>query len=195
MTTALDVAQHVYNRLGWVDAWKLEKLTYFAQAWHLAWDGRPLFDDEFEAWQDGPVVRKLHRINKYDRPNAAGDPYSTVLPGADTSTLSEQSMQIVDAVLKFYGEIDTQDLIEMTHNDSPWLNARGDVGRHAQSNEALSITDMRRCYTVKAISGEPNIPAPPAAQPAVVSGGELYQAAVDFEIERWSETLALLAER
>ena len=26
MATAVDVAQVIYNKLGWVDAWKLEKL-------------------------------------------------------------------------------------------------------------------------------------------------------------------------
>ena len=37
MATAVDVAQVIYNKLGWVDAWKLEKLTYYCQAWSLGW--------------------------------------------------------------------------------------------------------------------------------------------------------------
>ena len=39
---------------------KLQKLIYYAQAWFLAFFARPLFHDSFEAWQHGPVVRKLY---------------------------------------------------------------------------------------------------------------------------------------
>lgn len=38
---------------------KLEKLTYYCQAWSLAWDDVPLFDEEFEAWANGPVCPQL----------------------------------------------------------------------------------------------------------------------------------------
>ncbi len=194
MVTALDVAGFVYKRMGWVDAWKLEKLTYFAQAWHLAWDGRALFKDDFEAWQDGPVVPKVHRVNKYDRPREFGI-YGTVLPGANPEALSAESQRIVEAVLEFYGSMETQDLIELTHMHSPWIKARGELGKHAMSSETLSIAEMRRCYTAKAMTGGDDVPPPPSLAPVPVAGGDLYQSAVDSEIERWSDTLALLAER
>ncbi|HUZ03805.1 MAG TPA: type II toxin-antitoxin system antitoxin SocA domain-containing protein, partial [Acidobacteriaceae bacterium] len=35
---------------------KLQKLLYYAQAWHLALYGSPLFSDSIEAWVHGPVV-------------------------------------------------------------------------------------------------------------------------------------------
>ena len=35
---------------------KLHKLLYYAQGWHLARTGRPLFPEAVEAWTDGPVV-------------------------------------------------------------------------------------------------------------------------------------------
>lgn len=45
MATAVDVAQVIYNKLGWVDAWKLEKLMLGSwrslriTAKHGAWAG------------------------------------------------------------------------------------------------------------------------------------------------------------
>ena len=40
---------------------KLQKLLYYAQAWHLAFFGAPLFDEDFEAWVHGPVVPRVFR--------------------------------------------------------------------------------------------------------------------------------------
>ncbi|MBQ1164076.1 DUF4065 domain-containing protein, partial [Streptomyces sp. A73] len=39
---------------------KLQKLCYFAYGYHLAWEGRPLFREPFEAWANGPVVYDLY---------------------------------------------------------------------------------------------------------------------------------------
>ena len=44
---------------GQMTAKKLEKLVYYAQAWHLARHQRPLFPETIEAWAQGPVVRHL----------------------------------------------------------------------------------------------------------------------------------------
>lgn len=194
MVNALDVGAYIYQRCGWVDAWSLEKLTYFVQAWHLAWDGRRLFDDEFEAWPAGPVVPKLHQVNKYDRP-AVGGIFGTELPGAKPQEIVGQSQLIVDAVLDFYSQHDRYTLIEMTHQDLPWKKARGDLNKHAKSNEVVTVSDMRRCYTSKMLNSDETVPAAPNLQPVSVSGGEPFQSAVDREIERWTQTLSLLAER
>lgn len=43
-----------------LDHMKLQKLVYYAHAWHLAIKGSPLFDDDIEAWPWGPVVRNLY---------------------------------------------------------------------------------------------------------------------------------------
>lgn len=41
---------------------KLQKLMYIAQGIHLALYDSPLFKEEIEAWQDGPVVPALRSI-------------------------------------------------------------------------------------------------------------------------------------
>ena len=30
----------------------------------MAWDDKPLFDEEFEAWANGPVCRELYNLHK-----------------------------------------------------------------------------------------------------------------------------------
>ncbi|MDX6750452.1 DUF4065 domain-containing protein [Geminicoccaceae bacterium 1502E] len=51
-----------------VDQMKLQKLLFYAHAWHLAIHNRPLFEEDFEAWPWGPVVRNVYyETKKYGR--------------------------------------------------------------------------------------------------------------------------------
>ena len=139
MATAVDVAQVIYNKLGWVDAWKLEKLTYYCQAWSLGWYGRPLVSNEFQAWKDGPVEPDLYRENKYQR----SEKTSTVLPGADVEAIGDEAEKIIDAVIAFYGDKTSDELIELTHSERPWIVARGQMGPEANANEPISQLEMK----------------------------------------------------
>ena len=47
-----------------MSTWKLQKLCYYAQAWSLAWTEKSLFDEDFEAWANGPVCRELFYAHK-----------------------------------------------------------------------------------------------------------------------------------
>lgn len=44
---------------------KLYKMLYYAQGWSLVKLGRPLFDDEIQAWDYGPVPQKAR--GNYDK--------------------------------------------------------------------------------------------------------------------------------
>jgi uncharacterized phage-associated protein len=64
MTTVLDIARYFlrqaqHERGETVSALKLQKLVYYAQAWHIVLQRQPLFPEAIEAWQRGPVVRSL----------------------------------------------------------------------------------------------------------------------------------------
>lgn len=185
--TALDVGEYVYRSKGWVDAMRLEKLVFFAQAWSLAWDGHALFDDEVEAWPDGPVVRELYRCNKYDRPG----PYSNHLPGSDLSRLSTRQTAIIDAVLQYYGNWSAEQLSEASHTPV-WQHARGNQpGRHS-NGDVMPPAEIRRWYTRVSISDK-TAPTPPSAGVPVVES--VSQETIDEHIARWRGVLDLLAER
>lgn len=57
------------NHLGEIDPMKLQKLVYYAHAWHLALYGTPLIRDDIEAWPHGPVVPSLYAEFKDFRSN------------------------------------------------------------------------------------------------------------------------------
>jgi uncharacterized phage-associated protein len=51
-----------------VDQMKLQKLLFYAHAWHLAMRDGPLFENDFEAWPWGPVLRDVYnQTRRYGR--------------------------------------------------------------------------------------------------------------------------------
>ena len=59
MATVFDVAKYILHKKGRISTWKLQKLCYYSQAWQLAWTGRSIFEENFEAWANGPVSPDL----------------------------------------------------------------------------------------------------------------------------------------
>jgi len=69
MYTALDIAKYFITLANpetedFITNLKLQKLLYYAQGFHLALFGKPLFRESLEAWQYGPVVPEIYRIYK-----------------------------------------------------------------------------------------------------------------------------------
>ena len=85
MAAAMDVARQ-FVRLAWngeepegLTHMRLQKLLYYAQGWHLAAFGRPLFVGRIEAWKHGPVVKEVYprfvdRKASPISPDDAGEP-------------------------------------------------------------------------------------------------------------------------
>ena len=59
-----------------IDQMKLQKLLYYAHAWHLAMNNKPLFDEDIEAWPWGPVVRDIYNETRSYGRGPITDPVS-----------------------------------------------------------------------------------------------------------------------
>lgn len=56
-----------------IDQMKLQKLVFYAHAWHLGFVGTPLFDEDVYAWPWGPVVPPIyHQFLEFGRKPIAG---------------------------------------------------------------------------------------------------------------------------
>ncbi|HVW25383.1 MAG TPA: type II toxin-antitoxin system antitoxin SocA domain-containing protein [Polyangiaceae bacterium] len=119
MASVLDVATFILRSRGPMTAAKLEKLVYYAQAWNLAWLGKPLFDEPFEAWKYGPVCRLLFHAHRGYRT------VRTHKPVEYRERLTDEQCAVIYAVLLKYGSATGDELIEQTHREDPWLTARG----------------------------------------------------------------------
>lgn len=138
MASVHDVAAYIL-RLGPMDAMKLQKLAYYCQAWHLAWQGEPLFKSRIEAWRAGPVVRELYRDHR--RQLAVHS-----WPKGDPGRVPAESAAVMDAVLDYYGDKTGFWLSELAHREAPWRDAREGVPETAPSNVEITEAAMAAYY-------------------------------------------------
>jgi uncharacterized phage-associated protein len=117
MTTVLDVAAYILSKHGPMTAMKLQKLVYYAQAWSLVWDEKPLFRNEIQAWANGPVAPALYQAHR-------GQYMLSRLPVGDRSALTSEERETVKAILRYYGRKSSQWLSDLTHAEKPWKEAR-----------------------------------------------------------------------
>lgn len=184
-SSALDVASYILKQRNDLTGIELEKLVYYAQAWSLAWDGHPLFADEIQAWEHGPVVPRLYGKH-------AGQRLVTRIAGGSADRLSKADRDKIDAVMDFYGGHDGPALRRRSHEEQPWREARGDLPAGAPSKAPIPHRAMRRFYTAQQVMGEG--PRRPATEVQEASLDDALEAA-DNQMKKWRRTLDWLAVR
>jgi uncharacterized phage-associated protein len=118
MASVHDVAAYILNKQGGsISTWKLQKLAYYSQAWHLVWAEDALFQDRIEAWANGPVIPALFSQHR-------GQFNVSTWSKGDPDNLSDKEKATVDRVLASYGGLSGQQLSILTHAEDPWREAR-----------------------------------------------------------------------
>ena len=117
---------------------KLQKLCYYSQALSLGSKGEELFEDEFEAWQHGPVNRDLYQQCKGYQWRSIDSEI-----GDNFSNLSEQEQKHIEKVVDAFGRFDGAALSTMTHREDPWLEARGGLSEDESSDNKISKDSMK----------------------------------------------------
>jgi uncharacterized phage-associated protein len=142
MATVFDVAAYILRRQGAMTAMKLQKLVYYAQAWSLVWDERPLFMDRIEAWANGPVCPDLYASH---RGAFAVSPEWGASVG-NPAALDAAARETVDAVLEYYGDKAPQWLSDLTHAEDPWRNAREGLADGERGHREITHAAMVEYY-------------------------------------------------
>lgn len=139
MVSVHDVAAAILRKHGPMSAMKLEKLVYYCQAWSLVWEDAPLFPERIEAWAAGPVVPALYYRHRgqFQVANWEGNP----------DALDAAQNETVDAVLKFYGSKSSQWLSDLTHSETPWIEARVGLAPLERGNNEISLAAMSEYYS------------------------------------------------
>jgi uncharacterized phage-associated protein len=124
MNTCFDVAHYFLKRQDpdagdLMSNLKLQKLVYYAQGFHLAMQDSPLFNETIEAWEHGPVCVPLYHKYKHYGSDAIPRPEDEDA----YSIFSVAVHEILDMVHKYYGQFSAWKLRNLTHEDTPWINA------------------------------------------------------------------------
>ncbi len=111
---------------------QIQKLVYLAHGWSLAALSTPLVQEQFQAWEYGPVIPNLYMaLRKYGQ-----NPVTSLLKWGDDTpfdfddgvkaieNLSEPEAAIVDSVWEIYGKYPAFQLSALTHEPgTPWAHA------------------------------------------------------------------------
>lgn len=108
---------------------QIQKLVYLAHGWCMAVTGKELVEDDIEAWEFGPVIRRLYdALRQYGASEVSrlirwGQ--DTPFPSDDAETaiaqLSAEEEAVINKVWDTYGKYRAFQLSALTHSpDSPW---------------------------------------------------------------------------
>ena len=142
MANVFDVARYILRKQGPMSTAKLQKLVYYSQAWSLVWDEKPLFREKIQAWANGPVIPTLFREHQ-GRFNVNADCF----PQGKVKNLNKDQKETIDSILSVYGKKSAQWLIDLTHLEDPWKNAREDCKPGEKCTNEITQGAMYEYYS------------------------------------------------
>ncbi|WP_033441064.1 type II toxin-antitoxin system antitoxin SocA domain-containing protein [Saccharothrix sp. NRRL B-16314] len=139
MADVHDVAAAVLDATGPESPMKLQKLLYYAQAWHLAKYDEPLFTARIEAWRRGPVVPDVYVRHQ-------GQSEVCAWEEGDPDGLNDRESSVVRSVVERYGHFSRHELSDMAHDEAPWRAARDGLPESEPSSTPLSHEVMAHYF-------------------------------------------------
>ena len=126
---------------------RLNKFLYFAQGHSFKVLGRPLFNDDFKAWEYGPVIPEVyHQYRDYGK-----GPIDSI-EDYNPDALSSDEVNFLLDVLYEYDKYSTGKLVTLSHiNGGPWdevriekqsiLIPKESIKKHFENEELKSTFD------------------------------------------------------
>ena len=127
---------------------KLQKLLYYAQAWHLAYFGEKLIDGDFQAWVHGPVLPATYReFRSFGwKPIIKAELNQDFISHFCESIVEQKQCELLNDVVDEYFGLTAYELEKMTHLEDPWIIARGDLPPDMPSENIITEASMIDYY-------------------------------------------------
>lgn len=139
---------------------KLQKMLYYTQSWYMVFFGREntLFEDNPQAWVNGPVYPVIYYEYKDKVEDMCAHLHAKEFGCKDDAlakeakqlaqrmNLSEDEIQCIDSVVMLYGSKSQNQLIFLTHAESPWADQRKGLSPFDYSQREISLDAMYNYY-------------------------------------------------
>ena len=142
---------------------KLQKMLYYTQSWYMVFFGREntLFADNPQAWVNGPVYPVIYYEYKDKTEDMCGHLHAKDF-GCTEDTLAEEAAKLarkmaltkdevecIDSIIMLYGSKSQNQLIFMTHAESPWADQRKGLSPFDYSQRDISLASMYSYYKAR----------------------------------------------
>lgn len=118
---------------------RLQKTLYFVQSFFLLNKNTACFSNTMEAWNLGPVVPDAYA---YYKKYKAGGLFNR--PGYKNDVISASDQEYINTVVDALSKYTTYQLVDITHNQSPWLK-----NYSPYDNNSISTQDLTDFVTGK----------------------------------------------
>jgi uncharacterized phage-associated protein len=134
--TIIESLYYILQKIGEADKIKLVKLIYLADKYHLIRYGRTITNDDYYAMEYGPVGTTLKDVLSYDSSNISEHEkkyFSELIERKEAYTfqakkdvnisfdmLSETDKEALNFVIEHFGNINSKQLSEYTHQYPEW---------------------------------------------------------------------------
>jgi uncharacterized phage-associated protein len=123
---------------------KVQKLLYYAEAWTQTLIGEELFPETLQAWAHGPVVPEVFQEFKEHAWKPLPVPDQEKIP-----EISDQAITILQQVFDTYGDLPAKTLEDMTHQDQPWIKARGNLSAEERCEAVIAKSEIQSFFKNK----------------------------------------------
>lgn len=135
---ALEIAEYIIERCNQnhlpITNLKLQKILYFVQAQFMVQFGTPCFYNIMQAWDYGPVVPDVyHKYKVYGNTNIPSC-------GNKSYDFEIDEQQTLNDIIDRASEYSASRLVEITHNQSPWIDAYNKV------DETITPKSIRKFF-------------------------------------------------
>lgn len=122
---------------------KIQKLAYYCYSWFLVMteNKERLFEERPQAWVFGPVIEPL-----YDN----WDVISLSVDDNYATSIEVSLRNFIELVHAKYDVLDKYELVELTHQERPWISARDGLNVFEASHSELSDEEIYAFYSQNA---------------------------------------------
>lgn len=140
---------YIFERMQEITPLALQKILYFIQGIYMVMFGEPLFKEDCMAWVHGPVYEQVYNLFKDFKYNPIEDNRFAIFKERFVE-LSEQERKVIDLVINSFGKYSGKVLEIITHNESPWKDARSDYNPLQPSREIIDKNEIMKYFSLVA---------------------------------------------
>lgn len=112
----------------------LQKLLYYVQLFTIGFFKRPAFISACKAWTYGPVFGSIyHKYKSFDK--------CVIEDNEKIEDIEEDLLSVVNAVLKYFGCFSGVTLMEFTHTEKLWIEAKETSSQIIEKNEMRKYSE------------------------------------------------------
>lgn len=148
MYSVEDIIKWFLNKEGMTPK-KLQKMLYYAYSWYLTLNNEPnedndvtynrLFNEKFQAWVHGPVIPRIYGEYKHKR-------YNEIEQVDEVISLDEDTENLLKQVWDVYGGYTGNELESISHQETPWIEARDGCDTFESCKVELNDTTILNYY-------------------------------------------------